>query len=78
MDHELPEIPSTSIDHALAEASAASQASVTMKNFSVRLPEDMKEAAQYICERNATDLGTFLRECTRALVADYGLPVDEE
>lgn len=44
-----------------------------MINFSVRMPLQLKETAMFICERNATDLGSFLRECTTAMVRDYGV-----
>lgn len=78
-DNELPgSLPQTNIDSALAAASTASKKQDSMKNFSVRLPEELKAQAQFICERNATDLGTFLRECTKALVRDYGVKTPEE
>lgn len=80
-DNELPtkieEPPMTTVHQALAEASAASQAQVSMKNFSVRLPEALKEACQVICERHGTDLGSYLRECARGLVRDYGQEIPD-
>jgi hypothetical protein len=68
---ELPELSSFKVDDALAEASSSSKQSDSMKTFSVRLPEDVKEMAQEVCERHATDLGTFLRECAKGLIRDY-------
>lgn len=77
MRHELPpqpiKLPEISIDKVVVNASLASQSTVSMKNFSVRLPEDLKSNAQTILAAHATDLGTFLRECTRALVESYQL-----
>ena len=66
-----------SIHDAMALAASESAQSNAMKPYSVRLPEGVKEAAQYICERNATDLGTFLRNCAVVLVKDYGLDPDQ-
>ena len=57
------------------ESSSASKAKSV--NFSVRLPEELKNQAQFICERNCTDLGTYLRECTKALLRDYGATPSE-
>ncbi len=48
-----------------------------MTNFSIRLPEGVKDTAMYICKQNCTDLGTFLRECTKSLIRDYGAKVEE-
>jgi hypothetical protein len=76
---ELPEenMSDTTVHRALAAASQASRTTDKMNNFSVRLPENTKLAAQEICSRHCTDLGTYLRECAKALVADYGIPDQE-
>lgn len=66
------DVNNTTVHQAMAEASTESGQVPSMKNFSVRLPSDLKAVAQQICERNGTDLGTYLRACTRALVRDYG------
>lgn len=73
---ELPQaqtlkLPQVSVDECLANAALESKSQVSMKNFSVRLPTSLKDEAQEICARHGTDLGTVLRECTRALVAGY-------
>lgn len=67
----------TDVHQALSKAAASSRSKGEMRNFSVRLPEGVKEPAQEICARNGTDLGTYLRECAKALISDYGLPVSE-
>lgn len=67
----------TTVHQALAEASAAAQNKIASKVFSVRMPEDVKDTAQFICERHGTDLSTFLRLCAVGLVKDYGLDVEE-
>lgn len=76
-DQELPPIPHTTVQEALNEASQASKATESMKNFSVRLPGALKESCQVICERHGTDLGSYLRECARGLVRDYGQEIPD-
>jgi hypothetical protein len=81
MNHcELPQViepTSTPVHLCLEAASFASKKEGAAVVFSVRLPEPLKKQAQFICEKNLTDLGTYLRECTKALVRDYGVKIDE-
>ena len=68
----------TDIHECMALASSASKAQAPMVNFSVRLPSEVKDQAIWICERNAPDLGTFLRECAKSLIRDYGADLNDE
>lgn len=62
----------TNVHQCLAEASASSRDDQgPMVGFSVRLPKGLKKLCMFICERNATDLGTYLRQCAKALARDY-------
>jgi hypothetical protein len=49
-----------------------------MINFSVRMPKATKDLCMFICERNATDLGSFLRSCAVALAKDYGAKLPDQ
>lgn len=72
---ETPESPT--IDQALAKAACSTwNNSEAMGTFSIRIPKPLKAEAMAICERNGADLGSFLRECTKALVEGYGVKTD--
>lgn len=75
-DDSTPGPSLTNVHQALNAASLASANEQTMKNFSVRLPPNVKEKAQAICERHGTDLSTFLRECCVGLLKDFGHPAE--
>lgn len=62
----------TNVHQALQEAALTSKAEVAMRNRSIRFPDDLWEETAKICERNATDVPTFLRECCKGLCRDYG------
>ncbi len=64
--------PLQTVHSALQEASLASKHERPMRNFSVRLPDDIRDRASEICQHHGTDLGTFLRECCKSLCKDYG------
>jgi hypothetical protein len=40
--------------------------------LTLRIQELLKQRSSEICERNKTNLSTYLRKCCEALVADYG------
>lgn len=79
--NELPEpaltLPGTDVHECLQSAAASQPSKKAMLNFSTRMPEETRDAAKFICERNGTDLSSYLRECTYALVRDYGVKDQE-
>jgi len=78
---ELPETnlaPETTIHDCLEAAADSKRTPGATPVFSVRIPEDVKKKAMFICERNVTDLGSYLRQCTLALVEDYGVQVEPD
>lgn len=77
LPEEIQEPNKTDIHACLAEAAGSDRTGPAMINYSVRLPEGIKNEAKAICERNATDLSTYLRECTKALIRDYGIKQDD-
>lgn len=62
----------TNVHDALKAASLESKnQKKPMVSSSFKIEEDVKEEVQKICERNGTDMSTFLRKCCLGLVNDY-------
>ena len=65
-----------SVHGALEAARFSSESVRAMNPRSIRFPDLLWEEASRICERHATSLPIFLRECCEGLCRVYGVPTD--
>lgn len=68
----MPEIkPLTNIHDAMSRAIESEKERVPLVNANFKINPLKKEIAEQICEKNATTLSAFLRECAEGLIQDY-------
>lgn len=66
----------TSVHDALINAVQASEKKPPLKPYTFKCDEEQIAHAEQICERHATSLSEFLRQCVKGLTSDY-MPEDQ-
>lgn len=59
------------VHEVLSDAVQATKEQQPMITYSMKIDEELRDAAADICERNGTSLSEFLRQCALTLVSEY-------